>query len=292
LNPELKTGKQTNLAIGETWTLIPSIDITDSITIRMQWNGGINGTYNSELTSFDRTQCMPIYWKNGSSTKWVLPKGNKAKAAQGSDPYWIDLTLPKMEAGATYYFGIMSGSSALPVELIHFDAQQINNAEILIEWTTSSETNNSHFLVERNLNNNPLKWETIATISGFGTSNEIHNYYFTDSSTQWPLNENTTLYYRLKQIDYDGKFEYSIVKTVVLNNVKSKTDIYPNPFSECLLIESNSSFESKILIYNQLGEMIFSQPIQKNQIINTSLWTPGVYIIRDGANARTYLKPN
>ncbi len=90
-------------------------------------------------------------------------------------------------------------NSVVPVELTSFTAS-VNERNVTLNWTTATETNNQGFEIERNSGNG---FENVGYVAGFGTSAEPHSYSFTDAS----VNEGTHSY-RLKQLDFDGTFEY------------------------------------------------------------------------------------
>ena len=102
------------------------------------------------------------------------------------------------------------GSAVLPVEISSFNAVgQIN--KVMLNWTTESEYNNSYFEIERSING--AQYKTIGRVEGMGTTLQKKQYNFTDLT---PFAE--TNYYRLKQVDVDGKVKYSAVLTFKLNN--------------------------------------------------------------------------
>jgi hypothetical protein len=114
--------------------------------------------------------------------------------------------------------------SILPVSYIHFNGNEINNS-VLLNWTTTKEINNSHFNIQRS--NNGIEFENISKVNGKGNSSAINEYTFTDVILQ-----NGNLYYRLQQVDFDGKSSYSSI--VVIKKGKDKSveiSIYPNPLS-------------------------------------------------------------
>jgi hypothetical protein len=122
--------------------------------------------------------------------------------------------------GAYYAPGL-----ALPVELSSFTATIIKG-EVILKWQTATETNNFGFEVEKSSNN--LNFENIGFIPGFGTTTEPKSYSFID-----PNVVNGNYYYRLKQIDYDGTFEYSEIVQVNYGGLItfSLDQNYPNPFN-------------------------------------------------------------
>ncbi len=117
----------------------------------------------------------------------------------------------------------------VPVELLSFTASVINN-DITLNWTTATETNNSGFQIERSKKPDARSeaWQSIEFISGNGTTTKPHTYSYTDKN----LSAGKYLY-RLKQLDFDGTFEYS--KTVEAEILSPNEFIleqnYPNPFN-------------------------------------------------------------
>ncbi|OQY69942.1 MAG: hypothetical protein B6D44_16740 [Ignavibacteriales bacterium UTCHB2] len=117
----------------------------------------------------------------------------------------------------------------VPVELVSFTASVINN-DITLNWTTATETNNAGFQVERSkkLDARSGAWESIEFIKGNGTTTKPHIYSFTDKNL--PAGK---YQYRLKQIDFDGSFEYSktVEAEILLPNEFALEQNYPNPFN-------------------------------------------------------------
>jgi len=114
----------------------------------------------------------------------------------------------------------------VPVELSGFTSE-LNHNNVALIWSTTSETNNSGFDIERSSENNI--WTKIGNVTGNGTSTKVNNYKFTD------LNLNSGKYnYRLKQIDYNGNIEYFNLSNEVFIGVPDKFELsqnYPNPFN-------------------------------------------------------------
>jgi photosystem II stability/assembly factor-like uncharacterized protein len=119
--------------------------------------------------------------------------------------------------------------SSIPVELISLNANYIESGnEIELTWTTATETNNSGFEILRITQNDKDEWEKIGFVPGHGTTTETQHYTFTDNDF------NPGKYqYKLKQIDYDGSFEYSQIIEVEIPYVNefSLSQNYPNPFN-------------------------------------------------------------
>ena len=95
------------------------------------------------------------------------------------------------------------GGPPIPVELVSFTAD-FNNGVVNLSWVTATELNNSGFEIERKSENGD--WNKIAFVQGNGTTTETKQYFYLDDIQN--IN-NPKLHYRLKQIDFDGSFEYS-----------------------------------------------------------------------------------
>jgi hypothetical protein len=112
----------------------------------------------------------------------------------------------------------------LPIHLISFTASVNANQEVVIHWTTLSETNNNKFIIERS--ENGKDFSPIGEEKGAGTTTHLLNYSFQD-----PAILSGIVYYRLKQIDFDGHYEYSETIAVATSD-EMILSIYPNPASD------------------------------------------------------------
>ncbi len=112
-------------------------------------------------------------------------------------------------------------SSALPIELLSFYARLINSQAVL-SWSTASETNNDYYTIQRAISG--LSFENIGFVDGAGNSVEILHYKFVDAN---PISGIS--YYRLKQTDFDGTFDYSWVSSIENGLETADFKIIPNP---------------------------------------------------------------
>ena len=137
---------------------------------------------------------------------------------------------------------IVASLTPLPVELIAFNATKSGKTNLLT-WKTASEKNNSHFDVEQSIDGEN-NWTTIGSVKGKGTSALANNYNFTDET---PL---SISYYRLKQMDFDGKAVYSKVVSVVGGKAdKFKINsVSPNPFKDVATIVFDSNKEDNVTV--------------------------------------------
>ncbi len=149
--------------------------------------------------------------------------------------------------------GIIWGNAPLPVELVSFTANNMNNS-VVLNWQTATEINNQCFEIERNIDGN--NWVTVGSVVGHGNSNVVRDYSFVDTKLQG----NGNYEYRLKQIDNDGNFEYFNTVEVVVGNPDQfeLSQNYPNPFNPSTTIKFTmpNAGNAKIIVYNTLGQQV------------------------------------
>jgi hypothetical protein len=145
---------------------------------------------------------------------------------------------------------------ALPVELSSFSASVTGNTARL-DWTTRTELNNSGFDILRKPagSGQNSQWEIIAFVAGHGTTTEAHNYSFTDD------NLNAGRYtYKLKQLDFNGSFQYSDMVNIEITQPLNFTlfQNYPNPFnlSTTISFQIQEAGLVRIKVYDALGNEI------------------------------------
>ena len=118
-------------------------------------------------------------------------------------------------------------SAALPITLVSFDLNKLENGQIDLKWSTTSEQNNAFFFIERSQDGRNFK--TIGSIEGAGNSQTLLEYSFLDTQPDLGFN-----YYRLKQVDFNGQFEYSEIKAAYVDKVEvtEAYSVYPNPVNQ------------------------------------------------------------
>lgn len=169
-----------------------------------------------------------------------------------SDATWTDMGSTNVmynldETGITNRgeFVIASTTITLPVELTLFDVYP-QDQQAVVYWETETEINNSHFDVLRS--SDGQNWEIIGTLDGKGNTTDKTEYQLIDSN---PLSG--VSYYRLKQVDYDGEFELSDIRSFQLTNLPIR--LYPNPTQNLLTISGIKEY-SKISVYDLFGRRI------------------------------------
>ena len=139
----------------------------------------------------------------------------------------------------------------LPVLLNFFTATRGNNNSVQLKWQTSSETNNDHFEVERS--KDLSSWEVIANVKGAVNSNHIINYSATDANPFTGIS-----YYRLKQVDIDGKSRYSGIQRITINETTVNFHVYPNPADQYLFIKGGVARANDLAVFDQYGRNMSS----------------------------------
>ena len=182
--------------------------------------------------------------------------------------------------------------TVLPIELVSFTANCIpslniiESPKVILDWSTSSETNNNYFTIERSYD--ALTWEAIGKLNGSGNSNNILNYSFVDQYSNPSEETNKIKYYRLKQTDFNGSIHASYI-TVSSNcdsNKNSELKVYPNPASETVSIEllNNEQQNLTIQICDIFGRIIKEEAIKniyaKKCSSDISMLNPGTYFIK------------
>jgi hypothetical protein len=175
----------------------------------------------------------------------------------------------------------MNDGEALPVKLTSFEAKPLESA-INLKWTTHTEINNSGFMVERSTN--ARQYSILSFMPGAGNTTEVKNYEYTDKTVKPKMQ----YYYRLKQVDYDGKYEYSSVEAAMIGGggKYEMTEFIPNPSRDFTNINITATEEEIITIEfkNVLGAIVKSEEVMVVQGANTCRFNtanllPGNYLV-------------
>ncbi len=172
------------------------------------------------------------------------------------DDYFITATFNTGFSG----MGVgLPGTEPLPVELVSFDGEHIKGVANYLSWQTASETNNDRFELERSFDGRDF--ELITTIAGFGTTAELNNYEFYDRD--FKTGEH---YYRLKQVDLDGRFEYSQVLVLDVKAGDNEVSVFPNPAQDDISVSfaNDVSGDFMLTVFSASGKQLMDKQINMN----------------------------
>src|SRR5690554_365252 len=165
----------------------------------------------------------------------------------------------------------------LPIDLLRFDAIKEED-RVRTEWVTLSERDNDFFTIEKSLNG--FTWESIGNVKGAGNSSYEIEYALYDMDPVIGLQ-----YYRLKQTDFDGKFEYSEIRSVLFEEEFTYSiSVYPNPTNGLvnMSVSGKDLEKTNLTIYSSLGKVIYTiENFSGNkQTFDLSDYQRGVYILK------------
>jgi hypothetical protein len=162
----------------------------------------------------------------------------------------------------------------VPIDLLDFTAI-LNNNKVNLNWRTATEINNNYFTVERSKDG--INFEFVAKVQGAGNSTTTKQYVTLDEKPYQGLS-----FYRLKQTDFDGKFNYS--KIVYINfkkDISKEVTIYPNPVTNELNMEIPGNTEPlNFEIISLTGAVVYKGSINEKTRVQTSSFAPGTYLIK------------
>jgi hypothetical protein len=173
------------------------------------------------------------------------------------------------------YSGWPPPLNGLPVEMDYFAGSYLNNA-IVLKWATFSESNCDYYTIERSTDGK--NYEMVAFVDGAGNSNQYLKYAYADEDKI----PESKIYYRLKQVDMDGKFEYFGPIAIENNPEKLHITVSPNPvtsFSNILLsFHNEQSQKNQVQVFNSLGCLVINRIVEGVNFMFT-LSEPGLYIV-------------
>ena len=251
----------TNVEFGPRTTVTAYTDTLFYVTMTVSVTGGIIKACGGSASAASPDNCIGLIENNTASFD---PDG-----AGGSGTY-----------GGLNVEGVGTPLQ-LPVDLIAFTAEPLGNKDALLQWTTASEINNNRFDIERSYDGRTF--EVVGDVAGNGNSQHQIDYTYTDASVS---KVQKTVYYRLKQVDFDGAFEYSDIRVVrfdALGNVQLVA--YPNPLNDELnvMVGLSNGESYQLEVTNLQGKLVhqenhtYDNGIHK---LNTSEWNSGMYIVR------------
>lgn len=196
------------------------------------------------------TDLVVARW-NGSTWKDHGNGGTTGALASGTI-----VTAGPVTAFSPFTLASRNASNPLPIELVEFSAVEEGTA-VLTTWTTATETDNDHFVVERSAD--AMAFEAVGTVDGAGSSQALLNYAYTDEA---PLPG--TSYYRLKQVDINGAFSYSDMEPVVRQGGTEALRIWPNPVvGQLHLAMAGVGQVTSVQVHDAAGRMVLHRAVDQ-----------------------------
>jgi Secretion system C-terminal sorting domain len=181
------------------------------------------------------------------------------------NPWSVDNVVPFTTTGVV-----------LPLTWKFVKAQLVNNTT-LISWATSQEINTSKFEIEFSADG--TSFVKLGEVAAAGNSNTISNYNFTHPKPITGFN-----FYRIKQIDIDGSFTYSVIVKVLNRNDIKQTIIAPNPVSDVLnIVEATATFISTVEVYDSRGALVIRKMVNADEQVYSlpvSMLAKGNYVLK------------
>ena len=226
-------------------TANPAVANTPAIPVNRGYHYNISrsaGTANASLTVVwkDRSQFLTdgpgtpalpvnvtgITWAEWKNTAWEVITSNPTGSI---DDGQVNTTANPDFSLTNFTLGSLDGSNYLPIDLVSFDGECIDN-QTNLEFVVASQVNNDYFTIKKSTNN--LEWEEVGFINGGGTNNEEITYAWTDYSPKSGVN-----YYKLFQTDIDGISKSFSPIAINCENKVEDYHIYPNPTNDRVSVE-------------------------------------------------------
>ena len=275
----------TTNVIPRTWLIDEATSGGSDVSMRLIWR-----PLHHNNNGFDTNNSAITHYTNGTWQDYNMGT-SVADNSYNSDHHYREAT----NIINFSPFGVRSNNLNLPVELLYFYGEQVSEG-MQLDWQTATEINNSHFDVEwspsaerTGINGTDFLpnassglWTKIGEVQGAGTTTDVFFYDF--------LHENPTVgtnYYRLKQIDFDGQFEYTNILSIEYRTSNIEYRIYPNPASDYFNLEAPNAVGEIIQVFNVKGqvvkEVISQSPITNIPITNL---TGGTYFVKIGKEVK------
>ena len=178
-------------------------------------------------------------------------------------------TLEAVNTFSPFTLGSLGGLNPLPVNLINFAAKGNQTSKTVdLNWQTASEENNKYFEVL--YSTDLINWKTVGVLNSKGNNEQMNSYFMLHNRT------NTVNYYKLKQVDNDGKYAYSNIQVVKFNSEVSNVVVYPNPSAGIVNIQNATNANYQVI--DVTGKVILSGEFNNSVQINNL--PKGLFVIR------------
>ena len=248
------------------YTLTPGQLTKGFITYGMNWNASDKDVFRLQAINTGSFTVSLTGLSSGITSFSVSSSAGTVDTKSAGDGT-TTITVPSVSAGTAYYvtvwgtaasstylnpYTLIAAGSALPVELVSFSAV-VEKGNVVLNWQTTTEVNNYGFEIEKSKGKGE-KWEKISFVDGHGTTNAPQRYSYTDKPGSG------IFWFRLKQIDRDGKFEYSSIVEADLSAPVTfgLEQNYPNPFNPATTIRYGLPQQAnvRLAVYDVIGREV------------------------------------
>jgi hypothetical protein len=248
----------------------------------------ISGATNVHV---DTAETYSVINTVGSNYNWGVIGGIKLSGGFTNSIVvdWDSLYFGQVRVVETNTFGckgdtvVLSMVSILPIQLVSFSGNRISDG-VNLSWRTSSEENCDRFELERSLD--AKRYLKIGEIAGSGTTNKLSSYTYLDGEALAIFTQTSQLYYRLKQVDFDGRFAYS--NTIEVSDGKQLNGslwVYPNPTSSTIYVKG---VIGRGYVQDLLGNILHT--FTGDGVIDMSGLEPGIYLLSSDSGKQKILK--
>lgn len=270
-----------------------SLEISSSNTIAYETGADTTASFSVSRSASNVTFPLPVFYETSGIAEncldyhyapqaLVIPANvsqkqysiiaNKDDMIEGLEAFDIDLQTDN-------YYSILQGNVALNIDeeavlaveyLAPLRARLFDNG-VLLNWSTTSEQNNEHFIIQRS--QNAAVWKNIGQVNGRGNTYSTNSYKGVDSFPPTGI-----LYYRLKQVDFNGRTSFSNIASVYFEQIDFSFS--PNPSSGLVDISFSKFQEGSLILYNELGKQVFKKEMLLPETsLDLSHLPSGVYSI-------------
>lgn len=240
--------------------------------------------------SWQEAACVPGYITNPATlriarwngTSWVS-HGNGGTTGTATNGTIVSAGV--VSTFGTFTLASSSLANPLPVQLSWFKASVTASGTGLLEWRTESELNNDRFDIERSVNG--IDFERLGSVEGAGTTNAANQYSFEDKNPVLSL-----VYYRLKQVDFNGKSEYSSLVSLNFTGAEFNAEqfsVAPNPIAAGLFATfkiqtangTSTTIRQSVVVYNNMNQVV--RQYTDAEGFSTEGLAAGMYVVRNAA---------
>lgn len=249
------------------------VDLDDWIQVDYQVNGGAFVSLGNQFGGGTNTVQVTTVAQNANLSGTITASGISGNT--------LKIRICGKNTATNEFLRIFSlsvpetGTTVLPVKWGDVVAKKTNEGN-QVSWATYKEVNNDYFEIQRSVNGGTI-FENIGTVKGAGNTNETNEYTFIDQKN---TDQSSIIYYRIKQTDFDGRFEYSSI-VAVKNEKDISYNVSPNPFTDKLTFSMNESLNSseKIIITDMHGKTV-KEITSYNGPLDTTDFASGMYFVR------------